>query len=90
MHKQEEQSVLTPIYSKQANKALNKMQPARARSIIAAINAYAAHPKSAQHDVRKLQGRAGYRLRIGDWRVIFDQDGTIMDIVTVHPRGGIY
>lgn len=31
-------------------------------------------------DVKKLQDRPGYRLRVGDWRVLFDrrQDGSII------------
>ena len=49
----------------------------------------AADPKGAHHhDVKKLQDRGGYRLRGSDWHVIFDRDGTITDIATVHPGGG--
>jgi mRNA interferase RelE/StbE len=29
---------------------------------------------SGQGDVKALQGRAGFRLRIGNYRVIFDED----------------
>ena len=31
---------------------------------------------TGQGDVRALQGRDGYRLRIGSYRVIFDEDAT--------------
>ena len=52
-------------YSKQAIKFLNKQdKPTRVR-IVDAINQL---PKG---DVKKLQGEDGYRLRIGDYRVIF-------------------
>ena len=38
-------------------------------------------------DVRKLKGRAGARLRAGDWRVIFyEQDGTIVVVAVGHRR----
>jgi len=38
-------------------------------------------------DVKKLKGRAGSRLRIGDWRVIFfEQDGTIVVTAVGHRR----
>ena len=36
---------------------------------------------TGQGDVKSLQGRNGYRLRIGDYRVIFDEDAkTILAI----------
>ncbi len=36
---------------------------------------------TGQGDVRALQGRAGYRLRVGSYRVIFDEDAmTILAI----------
>jgi mRNA interferase RelE/StbE len=41
-------------------------------------------------DAIKLQDRDGYRLRVGDWRVIFDEDETVLHILQVGPRGGIY
>lgn len=28
--------------------------------------------------MRKLQGRTGYRLRIGDYRIVFDQNGYVL------------
>jgi mRNA interferase RelE/StbE len=40
--------------------------------------------------VKKLQGRDGYRLRVGDWRVIFDRDGVVLAILEIGPRGSIY
>jgi mRNA interferase RelE/StbE len=42
------------------------------------------------NNVKKLQGRDGYRLRVGDWRVIFDRDGVVLDILEIGPRGSIY
>jgi mRNA interferase RelE/StbE len=54
------------------------------------VKAYAADPKSFEHDVVKLQGRDGYRMRVGIWRVIFDQDGAVMAIVAIGPRGQVY
>ena len=42
-------------------------------------------------DIKKLQGLDGYRLRAGDWRIMFDKlpDGTIY-IYKITPRGGAY
>jgi mRNA interferase RelE/StbE len=43
------------------------------------------------NNLRKLQGREDqYRLRVGDWRVIFRQHGVILDVLKVRPRGSAY
>jgi len=61
-----------------------------ARMIRDKIELYAADPTSLANNVVKLQGRAGYRLRVGDWRVIFDEDGSVLAVLEVRPRGGAY
>jgi len=37
-------------------------------------------------DVRVLQGRSGYRLRIGSYRVIFDEDATTILAIYIGRR----
>jgi mRNA interferase RelE/StbE len=37
-------------------------------------------------DVKRLKGRDGYRLRIGDWRVIFIDDASITVVAVGHRR----
>ena len=38
-------------------------------------------------DVKRLKGRAGLRLRVGDWRVIFyEEQGTIVIAAVGHRR----
>ncbi len=71
-------------YSKQAVKFLKKQDKPTAKRIISAINALPAG------DVKKLQGRNGYRLRVGDFRIIFDKDGNILYIEQIGNRGEIY
>jgi mRNA interferase RelE/StbE len=77
-------------YNKAATKALLKMPANTARLIRNEIEQYASNPDSMASNVRKLQGRDGYRLRVGDWRVIFDRDGVLLDILEIGPRGSIY
>lgn len=45
---------------------------------------------SGTGDVKKLKGRAGARLRVGDWRVIFYEDGQTIVVVAVGHRREIY
>jgi len=61
-----------------------------ARRIVEKIDQLAAQPEQLAQQVKRLQGRPGYRLRVGDWRVIFDADGDVLDILAIGPRGGIY
>jgi mRNA interferase RelE/StbE len=42
---------------------------------------------SGKGDVRRLRGRQGSRLRVGDWRVIFyEEDGSIVVAAVGHRR----
>ena len=38
-------------------------------------------------DIKKLQGASGYRLRVGNFRVLFDVNGVIIDIIDIGNRG---
>ena len=37
-------------------------------------------------DIKKLQGASGYRLRVGNFRVLFDVNGVIIDIIDIGNR----
>ena len=54
---------------------------------IIAANPHAAHPNA-----KKLQGREGYRLRVGDWRVIYEiqNERLVIIVLKVASRGEIY
>ena len=45
---------------------------------------------SGKGDVRRLKGRAGARLRVGDWRVIFDETRDTIIVVAVGHRREVY
>ncbi len=61
-----------------------------ARLIRDKIDQYALNPASLAPNVVKLQGRDGYRLRVGDWRVIFNDDGAVLAVLKIAPRGSVY
>ena len=78
-------------YTRAAAKALTRMPTNTAQLIRGKIRQYAADPASLANNVKKLQGcEDEYRLRVGDWRVIFSQDGVILDVLKVRPRGSVY
>jgi mRNA interferase RelE/StbE len=45
---------------------------------------------SGKGDVRRLKARSGARLRVGDWRVIFLEEGDAIVVVAVGHRREIY
>jgi mRNA interferase RelE/StbE len=57
------------------------------RRIDAKLMVYA---RKGSGDVKRLKGRAGCRLRIGGWRVVFIEDTTSITIVAVGNRREIY
>ena len=56
------------------------------------IKALAADPYVFHVNATKLQGRVGYRLRVGDGRVIYEIDDrrVVILVLDIKPRGGAY
>ncbi len=71
-------------YSKQAEKFLKRQDVVTRKRIRNAIQ------ELPSGDVKKLQGRNGYRLRVGDYRVIFDNVGNVVYVERIHNRGQVY
>jgi mRNA interferase RelE/StbE len=71
-------------YSKQAVKAINKINNPFKKNIKEAIE------RLPDGDVKKLKGYSNaYRLRVGDYRILFDMNGEI-EITAILPRGDAY
>ena len=74
-----------------ALKALRRMPRNTADLIKLKVREVAADPTAARN-VKKLKGRPGYRLRVGDWRVIFtlNNDELVLIVIEIGPRGDVY
>jgi mRNA interferase RelE/StbE len=84
--------VYSIVYSKEAVKSLQRMPRNIARLIREKLEDIAADPFADHPNAKKLQGREGYRLRVGDWRVIYkiqNQQLTII-VLKVASRGEVY
>ncbi|MEJ0076037.1 MAG: type II toxin-antitoxin system RelE/ParE family toxin [Alphaproteobacteria bacterium] len=46
--------------------------------------------ETGQGDVKRLKGRAGARLRVGDWRIIFFEELDVIVVTDVGHRREIY
>jgi mRNA interferase RelE/StbE len=79
-------------YSKGARKALKSMPRNTARLICEKIEVLAADPFAANNNVRKLSDHPGYRLRVGDWRVVYliHDQAVLIVVVRIAPRGDVY
>ena len=77
-------------YTKVAIRVLRRMQVNKAQLIRSKIEAYAQDPASQANNVKSLKGRDGIRLRVGDWRVIMDEQDNVLAILDIGPRGGVY
>ena len=76
--------------TKKAQKQLDKISGSIAQPILAAIGNLADNPRPDGY--KKLKGRKGYRIRVGDYRIIyeiFDYE-LIIDIIALGHRKDIY
>ena len=81
----------TVIFSDRAAKQLDALPVGAQQRIIEALSGYA---MTGTGDVKKLAGREGCRMRVGDYRVIFAEDQiTVLaiyigrrDTTTYNPR----
>ncbi|MEQ9346703.1 MAG: type II toxin-antitoxin system RelE/ParE family toxin [Thalassospira sp.] len=78
-------------YTKQARKGLSRIPPKAQRAIQSKIGLLAENPQRPELDIKKMQGEKGYfRLRVGTYRILYTEDGVILDIRDIGPRGSIY
>lgn len=55
-----------------------------------ALADYAADPAAHANYVRQLVGSPARRLRVGDFRVIFEETDAEIVVTKIGPRGGVY
>ena len=73
----------TAVLSKKAQKQLDKLSDFVAEPIMDAISGLEENPRPAGYI--KLKGREGYRIRTGNYRIIYDifDSELIVDIITL-------
>lgn len=74
------------------NDKLKSLSVATRNRIAGSISMLGYNPDDKRLDVKKLSGREGYRLRVGQWRVIYDRDDHIkvIAIEKIAARGDVY
>ena len=77
---------------KQAKRALRYMSKSEGSRITEKIVLLGENPNNATLDIKKIQGEPYFRLRVGDWRIIFNRKDAIkvISIEKIKSRGDAY
>jgi mRNA interferase RelE/StbE len=92
------------VYRKSATRVLRRLDRKTAGRILSALEKLAEDPQRDDVDVIPLKGTEGFRLRVGDWRVLYDleqeereepesdatEQVTVIMVQAISPRGGAY
>jgi len=78
-------------FSKNADKALRRMPRNNAVLIANKIKELATNPNKMRN-VKKLTNHPGYRLRVGDWRVVYtvNDNELLIHVINIKTRGEVY
>jgi len=79
----------TVLYTAGAAKDL-KQHGNMATRIMKAVSEYAADQKAHANNVIQLSGIDAKRLRVGEFRVIFEETALQIIVTKIGPRGGLY
>lgn len=77
----------TLTYTSAVERQLARLPPPTRARIEAALHRFAL---TGEGDVLALSGRAGYRLRIGDFRVVFESSAECLDVLVIADRRDVY
>ena len=80
------------LYTREATKVLTRMPGNLAARIQSKIELLAKDPFAPNNNVKALAGSDRYRLRVGDWRVIYQINGDKLEVIVlkIGPRGEVY
>ena len=79
-------------YRRQARNYLARLPRKTKSAIVGPLHQLAADPDDPSLDAHVLQGKKGFRLRVGQYRVLYtrEDDQLIIEIVKIPPRGDVY
>lgn len=77
-------------YTRRAIRDLAKLPGKDAKRITSKIDQYASAPEELANNITEMKGTQGKRLRIGNYRVLFDENDTVLTIFRVRKRADAY
>ncbi len=61
--------------------------PSKQQALIAqGIHFLGLNPDDVRLDIKRLAGRSGYRIRVGDWRILYERDDCLK-IISIEKIG---
>ena len=76
------------VWDENAYNSLKKLESSISRRILKKVDELYENPFS--RDIKRLKGSDGFRLRVGDYRIIFSIDKNTIQILKVGHRKNIY
>lgn len=77
------------ILTNSAEKDLKKINESFAKNILIRLKEYSTDPETC--DVKKLKEKQGrYRLRVGDYRIIFEENNDSVIVIMIAHRKDVY
>ncbi|MBW1739377.1 MAG: type II toxin-antitoxin system RelE/ParE family toxin [Deltaproteobacteria bacterium] len=79
-------------YRRRARNYLARLPFKTKSEIVQKLHELAHDPDNPTLDIMALKGQTGFRLRVGQFRIIYTRrdDQLIIEIVRIRPRGDIY
>ena len=79
-------------YRRQARNFLARLPLKIKTAIVDKLHLLAKDPDSESLDIKVLKGRKGFRLRVGQYRVLYTRynDRLIIEVIKIRPRGDVY
>lgn len=79
------------VFSRAATRTFSRMPANSAALVRAKIEQLMREPASLGNNVKAIKGHKGhYRLRVGDWRVVYAESADTLHVLDIGPRGSIY
>lgn len=80
------------MYRTKAARYLSRLPGPTRDRVLDELEALAAGPMRSELDVKKLRNRSGFRLRVGEYRVLFErlEEERVLLVLAVRPRGDAY
>jgi mRNA interferase RelE/StbE len=69
-------------YEREAESEIDALDPSVRRRVLIAIGNLARDPRSAPN-VKAMKGSDAYRLRVGDWRVVYTLHDDVLTVLVV-------
>lgn len=80
----------TIVWTHEATSQFLALSPEAQDRIEAKIDQLAMNPSALRNQIKPLRGVKALRLRVGDYRVIFTEEGVILMILKIGHRRDIY